>query len=554
MVKTKKETKFGEYFNLPNPNLRAYFGRVVSGQPEEYRTTFYKGRSLKEILSGWQKILEKCPDVTKFPSLLTFENDLAKKVGPLSIMKPLAERMADIDSYYEGILLPSKPISREAIGRAWAEWGKFGGLRLRDERHVVEEMKLSTNSGSPYFAKRRSVVEKTLPISWSGLYNLSETATMWYTEDKLSGIPDCEATIGSDRRTWRQCAVLGWRGQEGGPSSDDVKQRVVWMFPFAINIREHMAYQPLVEALQHKGGVPAWIGMEAVDEEITQLFDTKQPGDLIVVTDFSKFDQHFNPHLSFAAKSLLTMLFSGDSRFQEWVKTVFDIKYGIPLAYDWGKIRYGWHGMASGSAGTNADETLAHRCLQHEAALNAGKQLNPHSQCLGDDGILSYPGITVDDVVKTYSSHGQVVNHDKQYASTTDCVYLRRWHHTDYRHDGICVGVYSTYRALGRLAEQERYYDPEVWGPKAVALRQLSIIENCKWHPAREQFAEYCMKGDRYRLGLDIPGFLDNIASESKKLIEYMPDFLGYTKSLGVKDPTKGIENWWIVKFLKSKA
>lgn len=86
----------------------------------------------------------------------------------------------------------------------------------------------------------------------------------------------------------------------------------------------------------------------------------------------------------------------------------------------------GPHGMGSGSSGTNADETLGHRTLQHEAARRQGQMLNINSQCLGDDGILSYPGITVEDVVDTYTSYGMDMNPEKQYAAVDNTVYLRR--------------------------------------------------------------------------------------------------------------------------------
>lgn len=82
--------------------------------------------------------------------------------------------------------------------------------------------------------------------------------------------------------------------------------------------------------------------------------------------------------------------------------------------------------MGSGSSGTNGDETLGHKYLQHDAARRAGAKLNKHSQCLGDDGILSYPGITVDHVVKIYTSYGLEMNPDKQYAAQDNTIYLRR--------------------------------------------------------------------------------------------------------------------------------
>nr|ATY68954.1 RNA-dependent RNA polymerase [Simian picobirnavirus] len=524
------EVNFGKYFNLPNQGLKSYFDNVQKGQSDVYDTPFCRNNGgFKKILSEWKPTLDTLSE--RWPSLVEFENDLAAKVGPMSVMKPLKDRMTDIDAYYEGILLPTEPISDKAISAAKSEFKQIFGTSLRSEQKTVDLMKKSTNSGSPYFTKRRNVVAKTVPCSVS--------------------YADMSQSLDGGNHNYDICAVLGWRGQEGGPKPSDVKQRVVWMFPFAVNIQELRCYQPLIEQCQKFNLVPAWVSMESVDARITKMFDTKGKDDLVVCTDFSKFDQHFNSSLQEAAKSMLTSILNTSEDSHVWLNTIFPVKYAIPLAYDYGKVRFGQHGMGSGSGGTNADETLAHRCLQYEAAISCNQKLNPNSQCLGDDGILTFPGITVDDVMRSYTKHGLEMNASKQYVSTHDCVYLRRWHHKDYRVDGVCAGVYSTYRALGRLCEQERYYDPDVWSAKMVALRQLSIIENVKYHPLRDQFAEFCMKRDKYRLGIDIPGFLDNIDKEAQEAIELMPDFLGYTKSM-TKNQT-GLSEWWIVKYLKSK-
>lgn len=526
---------FGEYFKLPNQGLRTYFGNVVKGQSQIYDTPFARGESTEELLRAWDNELQSISDM--WPSLYEFENDLRAKVGPMSVVAPLKDRMDDIRSYYDGILLPSQPISHSAVAAVISEFSKVRGLQVRSQRATVGKMKLSTNSGSPYFTKRRNVVDKTTPCR---VFPVKGSVDQFFN--------------GSNEH-YKACAILGWRGQEGGPTKDDVKQRVVWMFPLAVNIRELQVYQPLIESVQRFNLVPAWVSMESVDRRITDLFDSKSDDDLVVCTDFSKFDQHFNFALQEAAKTILEAILTSHNAYSsDWLRDVFPIKYMIPLAYDFGRIMYGHHGMGSGSGGTNADETLAHRALQYESAQRVHQRLNPNSQCLGDDGILSYPGITVEDVVSSYTAHGLEMNTSKQYASTQDCTYLRRWHHKDYRIGGICVGVYSTFRALGRLRYLERYYDPEMWGPKMVALRQLSIIENVKYHPLRDQFAEFCMKRDKYRLGIDIPGFLDNIVDEAKRAIDYMPDFLGYTKTLQSDVGGTGIQEWWIVKYLKSKA
>lgn len=529
----KFETTDLRKFYVPKaqPSVRSYLSRVNEGYPNIVDTPFAKGESTEHMLRQWIEHLESIR--SRWPSLYEFEIDLSKKVGPMSVMKPWSERITDVEHYYEDILQSSTPLDEKATSAVIKEWTQVRGLRLRSQKRTIELMRKSTNSGNPYFTKRRNVVEQTLN---SDVFYMGKRVIMG-----LKNV--C--------RSWDGIAMLGWRGQEGGPQPTDVKQRVVWMFPFSVNLCELQFYQPLIEAAQRFDLVPAWVSMESVDRHVTELFDSKSEHDLIVCTDFSRFDQHFNDHMQDAARTILQSIGSGYD-FEDWLRDVFGVKYMIPILTP-DRVFSGKHGMGSGSGGTNADETLAHRALQYEVAIKHGANLNPHSMCLGDDGILTYPGITVDDVVDCYSQHGQEMNVDKQYASTQDCVYLRRWHHKEYRIEGICTGVYSTCRALGRLRYMERFQKPEFWNEKAVALRQLSILENVKYHPLKEEFVKFCMARDKYRLGIDIPGFLNNIRSIAEKSIENMPDFMGYTKTLqSGGDPTGGIENWWIVKYLKS--
>jgi hypothetical protein len=503
--------------------LRSYFGHVETGNDEDYRTPMFNKKPRDEVMNAWQQILE--PKLNGMEGLLKFEDDLRAKVGPLSIMKPLKERMDDIDAYYTAIHQQSKPIPTNVCDALIQMWRRnIGGLRIRSAKATWDEMKKSTSSGSPFFTKRRNVIDKTMPA-------------MVYNHDNSQHL---------SAGVWEMCATLGWRGQEGGPEDDDVKQRVIWMFPMAANIQELRLYQPLIAACQQFNLVPAWNGNDFVDEEVTLLFDSKGKDDVIICTDFTKFDQHFNSDMQECAIRVLDALCTHDSDYEYWKKEVFPIKYNIPLMYDWDKVRRGMHGMASGSGGTNADETLSHKCLQLEAAITSHADLNPHSMCLGDDGLLTYPGIDLDHVLEIYTSHGMEMNESKQEVSKVEATYLRRWYSNEYRIDGKCHGVYSTYRALGKLMGQERFYDPDEWGPEMVVLRSLSIIENCKWHPCRDEFLEFCVKGDKFRLGLDLPGFFDNLA-KSYESNELAQSFKSYTSG----DNTD-INSWWCVQKLKT--
>lgn len=507
--------RLSDCFELPNNGLINYFNRVKTGQSEDYRTPFWNEAPRESVLYDWMGQLIKLDHKNHIvPGLIDYEKDMADKVGPLSVMKPLSERIEDIKHYYELVKVKSVPIDPIAIKRFISKILDVKvSLLTFDE--TVNQMRLSTNSGAPYFHKRRTVIDKTRRIL-----------------DK--DFP----------------AVLGWRGQEGGPDVEDVKQRVVWMFPLSVNIRELMAYTPLIKAWQAFNINSAYISIRAVEEKLTKLFDTKG-NDYIVVTDFSKFDQHFNCDLQNAAQECISkMLISGE----KWLRDVFPIKYDIPLAITPYEMCVGSHGMGSGSGGTNFDECCAHSCMQEEVALKHNQVLNPYSNAYGDDGYLSYPGIDVDDVIDTYTSHGQEMNVTKQFVSKNSAVYLRRYFHSNYRdRSGIMLGIYSTTRALGRLMGQERYWNhDEVGYAEYLTLRAWSILENCNNHPYFDEFVEFVIKGDQYRLGLAIPGFMEGFEKTFDKLRELDPDVLGYTKTL--QSGQTGVKNWRIYKLLKSKS
>lgn len=505
----KTTPRLGDYFVLPNIGLRSYLARTVKGNSEDYRPPLFFGRDREDVLSQWQNFIDSTDLKHKLPELYEFELEMKSKVGPLSIQLPFDERIESVENYYTLINAQSKPLLHDAIEATKDYFSPAKGIRIRSTSETIANMRLSTNSGNPYFTKRKNVIRK-----------------------------------GQGRYPF--IAVLGWRGQEGGIEADDVKQRVVWMYPFLLNVQELRFYQPAVAEMQKHNLIPAYVSMDAVDIAVTNLFKSKGSSDLVVCTDFTKFDQHFNRDMQDAAFNIESFLSASNLD-----RTLFDQKFNIPLLCTSRVMYEGPHGMGSGSGGTNFDECMSHKALQFEAALTSGAELNKYSMAYGDDGILTYPGITVSHVVDTYTAHGQEMNESKQYVSDHDCVVLRRWHSTDYVINGTLVGVYSTFRALGRLLGQERFYDPKIWDAQMVVLRTLSIVENCKFHPYFHQFIDFVMKGDKYKLGLLIPGFFENLDHLVDKAQSYYDDFLGYTKSQQISET--GINDWEVVKYVKSK-
>ena len=530
-MKMNTKLNLSYYFAQPNPGLLAYLRHVEVGSTEDIRPPFWKGKSRQEVLNAWTERFDSLHVNSMMPGLEAFELEMRGKVGPLSIMLPLRDRLPKLEEYYKDVTLKSVPIDERAIRSFCNTNVRDVRVRMQNQGTTVAQMRLNTNSGAPYFTKRRNVVAHTLP--------------------RYESIPNLGPL--------RLPAVLGWRGQEGGPDPEDVKQRIVWMFPFGVNVLELQVYNPLIRAWQALNINPAYISNRAVEVKITKLFATK--GDeYVVVTDFSGFDQHFNSDLQSAARQILTyQLNTSDSRarsdHESWLANVFPYKFEIPMVCAQSLEYSGKHGMGSGSGGTNFDECCAHGAMQHEVAILNGKRLNPYSNAYGDDGYLSYEGIDVDQVISAYTSHGQEMNPAKQSVDKHSAVYLRRYYHDSYRDkEGIMLGVYSTFRALGRLLGQERFIpfeEDSLDYARYLELRAYSILENCANSPIFNQFVDFVISGDKYRLGLDLPGFLDSLPQQVKKFTEADPGLLGYTKTL--QGEALGIQNWKIVKYLRSK-
>lgn len=525
-------------------HVRAFLGREAKGDDRIITAPFAKGQDIQDVMDEWDSHLKSIAN--QWPTLYEFENDLRAKVGPTSVIKPMASRLPDVQSYYTlgGYSTSAQTISDDARLAFLREVSGISGIRARSVDLTIDKMKKSTSSGPPEMVKKRVYLKDGY-----------EDRSIYRGTQR--GIPVVFTADPVDLPNWKgfYSAVCGVRGQEKGPEPKDTANRVVWMFPTDVTVAEQRVYQPIIESCQRFNIIPAWVSNDAVDDRMTHLFDTKGDNP-IICTDFTKYDQHFNSALQTSVRDVLGKLLTRNAYNDYWLREIYPIKYMIPIITqmsDGGHVRVfkGIHGMASGSTGTLTDESFAHRMMQYEAALKFGKGLNLNSQCEGDDGCISYPGVTVDHVLDTYCSHGLEMNETKQHVSYQDAVYLRRWYHQDYRPDGICRGVYSTFRAIGRLRYMERQVEPDVWTPQNVELRWLSILENCKWHPYREAFVDFVMKKDRYRLGLDLPGFLDDIEKYVDEAMANGLDPIGYTKALRGEKLT-GIKNWWVYNYVMS--
>lgn len=512
------------------PNVRRYIGVTLKGKRYDYRTPLFANLTREQVMDLTINRLFDKKFVDEYPWLAKYEQDMLAKVGPLSIQKPWKERVADLENYYEDPKIKSRKFTKRDLLDTCKFFKARRNIRPRSWENTWFSMKKSTNSGTPFVTARRDVG------NWTVQYMIANIGQEGWP-GKL-GI-------------FLNAAFAGWRGQEGGPKPKDVKQRIVLWFPLSVNILELSFYQPLIEYVQKMDIIPAYISVDRVDAEITKLFDSKPKDDLVICTDFTRFDQHFNESMQSAAKYVIEQMIVNSEYSDMWLTNVFPYKFNIPIITP-NKVYKGPHGMGSGSGGTNFDECIAHKALQFHAANSAHQLLNPHSMAYGDDGILTFPGISPDFIEKTYKKFGQDVNQSKFHVSRETAIVMRRIYHIQYRREGTMRGVYSVLRAMNHMISQERFYDPRKWSKEMITLKWLSVIENCKWHPLFHKFIDLVLQGDKYKLGLLIPGFYDHINRYVDLAKRNFGQFFSYNQD--VQDVSAGIHNWACVKYILSLA
>ena len=475
--------------------LTPFLQSVQSGSDLDIRTPFWKGISREEVVDQWDKIFNE--ERGRLPGRLSeVEENQRGKIGPLSIRDPLAKRIPQINGYWT-THVTSVP---KEVQRFDALSGIFGGtasrLRPLSAEQAGLELAGNTNSGFPYFTKKRRVREDTL--KYTG-------------EDYLRTFP----------------AILGWRGQSQG-IDENPKQRTVWMYPFSTNIEEMRYFRPLQTFLLQASPNPlaAWVGPDETDAEVKRCIAMARANDTSVVsTDFSSFDQSIGPELSRSSYEYISKLFTDDSEGE--ISELHSVMHNIDLIVNPTVMLSGEHGVSSGSVMTNLIDSLVHLVAATFTMQLARCELLC-VQVQGDDGLL-VPSRRCDpeEIVAGYHEIGLDANPDKQFIGDQDCLYLQKYYHASWNEGG--VGMYPTYRALNSLLGQERFYSDEEWGADMVTLRAIMILENAKGHPLFTRLVQFAMDGDRYRLGARWPGGIDNllfkndVIQRAKSLAGFVP-------------------------------
>lgn len=451
--------------------LSSYLHKVKMGSQLDIRTPFWNEAPRNEIAKQWGEILYA---TCQYDEIITLEAKNETKIGPISVQLPYSQRKDDIASYFTKVNTNiDKPALERAIRRVKNKFTRSNVLRPLNLENAADLMQSSTNSGIPYFRKRKTVREYDLAIARSRNYH---------------AIP----------------AILGWRGQASG--TEIPKQRVVWMFPQSVNIVEMSYFQPMFDAMKETfREVAAWKSMDAVDTAITEMIRYHEG--MIFSIDFSGYDQTIQAELREAA--LQVMLYAFQKQYHKDLSELFYLSGEIPLLCP-DELWFGQHGEPSGSNFTNMRDTIVNIIANYYVAERSGLNLSPLTQFQGDDGVVAFDGyIEVEALTAMYAELGLKANATKQLVSLNEVSYLQRLHFAKYIKDGLNPGVYPTMRALNSLVGMERFHQD--WDEKMFVIRAIMILENCKHHPQFTKFIDFVVEGDKFQLGMKLPGGISSI-------------------------------------------
>lgn len=401
----------------------------------------------ENIRSTWIKFYSSI-DKTGWPqALIDLEDKQITKIGPRSVQKPWSERRESTYlTFQKGTAAGDCTMARSPFKSKY-----FNVLRPASQDKSLKFIKKSTSSGLPFMAKKGIVLDKS--VRTQSLTNLE----------------------------WP--AVLYTRTQEQG------KTRDVWGTSLYNVIYETPYFLPALDLMKQQTWLSALNGPEAVNTSLDRIIRYALANDYMIVSvDFTAFDANTRGVLQDCSWDSLIALFQKNDSYASDLRTIEDIFRTQRLVTPDGVIE-GEHGTPSGSMFTTPIGSIAHAI----AATNSGVVELDNSQILIDDGVHLVKRDDIETLLNEFVRWGLVVNKDKSSIEENFCIYLQFLFHPDITVDGVIKGVYPISRAWNRLCYLERFDSfaaDNLTGNDYFIIRALSILENCKYHPA---FEELCL-------------------------------------------------------------
>jgi len=426
--------------------LSIILSRLESGNNEVLITPVGERVGPEVIFAEWDKIFMRNSDRMN-NVLIEIELNQRDKFGPRSRAKPWSEIKDDVLSTFDITDNDCSHLSSLPL-----KSGDKGIIRPLSIDNAVKYLKLSTSSGLPRLSKKGTVLGPTL-----------ENLEAEYSEN-YPMVPFV--------RTQEQ-----W------------KTRVIMGYPVSDIIYETCYFEPLFQYYRKQDHFAAMRGPTDVNTAMTRLIsETVRLGQKCVSGDIQGFDRDFGPSLQGTTFSEMFYLVQTQyhPRFED-IAYRFGNK-GLILPYE---VRSGPHGLPSGSRGTNLVGSVGNDKVNGQ----------PLRQILGDD--FACASHNPEELFERYGKCGMELNKSKTVVADGYYLFLQMLFHPDYQWNGEIVGVYPTWRALNRLIYPERFSEFNSFdldGKSYFAIRSLSILENCKYHPLFEELIKLWLRYEKYAI------------------------------------------------------
>ena len=427
-----------------NIRLSIILSRLEAGTDQVLISPVGKRVGPEEVIDSWGRIFESNSNRMN-KVLFDIEMEQKEKYGPRSIIKPWSQvrdkTISTFDSSKnECAHIEDKPPSTRDRGI----------IRPMSVENVIPLLKTETNSGLPFLMRTSKVIGEImsdLELDW---------AEDWPTVPFVRS-PD----------------------------------RVINGFPKSDIIQESRYFHPLFNYYRKLPCYAAMVGPSAVNTAITRMIFEANRLDLPCVSgDISRFDASFGTPLQDKCFNEMKYLINSayHPEFDEIQRRFGNKPFLLPDG-----VYHGEHGIPSGSQFTNLVGSVGNRKVNQSPI--------EMSQYLGDD----FATVTSDpeSLFQRYEKCGLDLNRDKTVIANGYFLYLQNLYHPDYMEEGEIKGVYPTFRAVRSLVYPERFSDFESFdldGKSYFAIRSLSILENCRFHPLFEEFVKWWLGYEKYAI------------------------------------------------------
>lgn len=437
--------------------------RVEKGSDQILMNPAWEKVPDEQIFASLEEILAQ---VSLTPKLREIEDENRSKFGPRSRAVGWSERKDSLFAYFTG------RDDTVSVKLTDDDYFGHGSLRPASVASAVKSLISSSSSGLPFMQKK--------------------------------GVIKGAALTEYDQLVDEYPCVLFTRTQ------DDWKTRNIWGYPVGDTIRELTYFNPALELEKKVRWRAALWGPDAVDVAVSSLLTRMNTDDVAWSVDFEQFDASIMPEYIQRAFSAIAGLYQD----REGVARICERFLTIPIFVPDGEVS-GVHGVPSGSTFTNTVDSLVQFMI-------AGVSPD-HCQIQGDDGLYITPEGMRDSAMENFRHAKLSINESKSFIGNgQEATYLQRYYHRDYAFHGDTVrlgsfhgahplfgGVYSVYRALGRIKYLERWTNlesNEITGLDFFTLRTIMILENCKHHPAFEAIVKYAQSVDKTGLSFTDAG------------------------------------------------